>query len=72
MGNVLPFPRDRRASGETIRNTAMEGRTTGQILLFLGVRYERHAEIMPQNAVSDGLDRVTGSTPRRRKIRRRA
>jgi hypothetical protein len=72
MGNVVPFPRARRASGASIGNIAMEGRSTGQILLFLGVRYERHAETMPQNAVTDGLDRVTGSTPRRRKIRRRA
>jgi hypothetical protein len=72
MGNVVPFPRARRASGAPIESTAMGGRSTGQILLFLGVRYERHAETMPQNAVTDGLDRVTGSTPRRRKIRRRA
>jgi hypothetical protein len=72
MGNVVPFPRARRAGGERIAKAAMEGRATGQILLFLGVRYERHAEMIPQNAVTDGLDRVTGSTPRRRKIRRRA
>jgi hypothetical protein len=72
MGNVVPFPRARRAGGESIVNVAMEGRATGQILLFLGVRYERHAEMIPQNAVTEGLDRVTGSTPRRRKIRRQA
>jgi hypothetical protein len=72
MGNVVPFPRARQASGGSIGNTSMGGRESGQILLFLGVRYERHAEIAPQNAVTDGLDRVTGTTPRRRKIRRRA
>ncbi|MGL5137167.1 MAG: hypothetical protein ACRC7G_05310 [Beijerinckiaceae bacterium] len=72
MSNVIPFPRDRRAGGSTLGLGPMEGRATGEILLFLGVRYERHIDMDPQNAVPDGLDRVTGTTPRRRKIRRRA
>jgi hypothetical protein len=43
MDRVLPFPAER------VRRTPPEdgGRTTGVVLLFTGVRYERHDAAQP-------------------------
>lgn len=72
MDNVLPFSRDgRRSRGN---ETALKPQTAGgaDILLFLGVRYERHAD-RPQNAADASRDRDDSpTTPPRRKSRRRA
>jgi hypothetical protein len=71
MTNVLPFPRERRRSGDNgaaVTPPAAEG---AEILLFTGVRYERHTDA-PQNAAGASLERDdTPKTPGR-KTRRRA
>jgi hypothetical protein len=41
MGQVIPWPGPERRSGKPVRET--DG-PTGRILLFLGVRYERHED----------------------------
>jgi hypothetical protein len=71
MTNVLPFPRTRQQSGG---NDAAKAPTanSADILLFTGVRYERHAETDPPNAGPDTLDRDNNQNGRRRKVRRRA
>lgn len=72
MDNVLPFPRDgRRSRG---KETAERPQTANraEILLFLGVRYERHPD-QPQKAAGASLSRDDSpTTPPRRKTRRRA
>jgi hypothetical protein len=72
MDNVLPFSRDGRRSrgNETVKKPlSAKG---ADILLFLGVRYERHAD-QPQNAAEASLNRDDRpTTPSRRKTRRRA
>jgi hypothetical protein len=45
MTRVLPFPAER-----VRRDPPEGGTTTGVVLLFTGVRYERHEEIPPRPA----------------------
>jgi hypothetical protein len=72
MDNVLPFPRDggrSRGNQTAIKPQTAEG---ADILLFLGVRYERHLD-QPQNAADASQNRDDSpTTPPRRKTRRRA
>lgn len=70
MNNVIPFPRDRQGSVKD--RSGIAAGEMGQILLFLGVRYERHADQDVQTAHPDGQDRDSGAPGRRRKVRRRA
>ncbi|MGL4240143.1 MAG: hypothetical protein ACRCTI_03430 [Beijerinckiaceae bacterium] len=71
MDNVLPFPRAGRRGGGIGAETIPQSAVTADILLFTGVRYERHA-IEPQNAAGASLGRDDNPTPPRRKTRRRA
>jgi hypothetical protein len=71
MTNVLPFPA-RMQSGGNQAAKAPSASLKAEILLFTGVRYERHAGTDPQNAAPDTLGRDDGTGPRRRKTRRRA
>jgi hypothetical protein len=71
MTNVLPFPRTRLQSGGQEAANAPSA-DSADILLFTGVRYERHAELDPPNAGPDTLDRDNNQNGRRRKVRRRA
>jgi hypothetical protein len=71
MDNVLPFPRGGRRSGGIGAETIPQYAGKADILLFTGVRYERHAD-QPQNAVGASLGRDDNPTPPRRKSRRRA
>ncbi len=64
MDNVLPFPRDGRRSGGDDAAIKPATATDAVILLFTGVRYERHPEA--------SLGRDDSPTPPRRKGRRRA
>jgi hypothetical protein len=64
MDNVLPFPRDGRRSGAATSARTPNSATEAEILLFTGVRYERHPEA--------SLGRDDSPTPPRRKSRRRA
>lgn len=70
MTNVLLFPRARTQSETIATAEGPSANHRAEILLFTGVRYERHAELDPQNAPPDTLGR--DNTPRRRKTRRRA
>jgi hypothetical protein len=72
MDNVLPFPRDgRRSRGNETADRSQTAKDA-EILLFLGVRYERHPD-QPQNAAGASLNRDdTPTNPPRRKTRRRA
>jgi hypothetical protein len=72
MGNVLPFSRTRMLSRGNDAAEALPAGHTAQVLLFLGVRYERHQDIEPLNAVPGSLDGDDNSSNRRRKSRRRA
>jgi hypothetical protein len=72
MSNVLIFPSARIKSRETRVGERPSSETKSEILLFLGVRYERHAEEEPLNASPDDLVRDSKLTPRRGKPRRRA
>ncbi len=72
MTNVLPFPRTRLQSGENQTAKAPSADNKADILLFTGVRYERHADTEPPNAGPDTLDRDNSQNGRRRKVRRRA
>jgi hypothetical protein len=72
MTNVLPFPRARAQSGETTAAEAPLATYKAEILLFTGVRYERHVDQDPPNAGPDTLDGDNNSSARRRKARRRA
>jgi hypothetical protein len=71
MDNVLTFPRDGRRSGGDETANRPPAAKEAVILLFTGVRYERHADA-PQKAA--GADRGWDDTPTppRRKTRRRA
>jgi hypothetical protein len=72
MDNVLPFPRDGRRGRDKETATRSPDARQAEILLFMGVRYERHADL-PQNAGGAGLDwDDSPTTPPRRKTRRRA
>jgi hypothetical protein len=72
MDNVLPFPRDgRRSEGNETANKPPTAKGA-EILLFLGVRYERHPD-QPQNAAGASQSRDDRpTTPPGRKTRRRA
>jgi hypothetical protein len=72
MSNVLIFPRARTQSGDrqAIEKSPSEKRS--EILLFTGVRYERHPDEGPQNAAPETFGRDNTQSPRRRKARRRA
>jgi hypothetical protein len=72
MSNVLPFPRARLLSRDARAAKKRPSEETSEILLFLGVRYERHPDADPQNAAPEDLGRDNKLTPRRRKTRRRA
>ena len=72
MTNVLPFPRTRQRSGGNEAANAPSADSMADILLFTGVRYERHADTDPPNAGPDTLDRDNNQNGRRRKVRRRA
>jgi hypothetical protein len=69
MTDVLPFPRARESGG---RPTALPPGHTAVILLFTGVRYERHGAQEARGAAPDDLGRVDNVATRRRKARRRA
>ncbi len=69
MTDVLPFPRARESGG---RLTVMPFGHTADILLFTGVRYERHVAHEPRGAAPDDLGRDDNAASRRRKARRRA
>jgi hypothetical protein len=71
MTNVLPFPRPRQWSGGNEAANAPSA-DSADILLFTGVRYERHSETDPPDAGPDTLDRDNNQNGRRRKVRRRA
>ena len=71
MTNVLPFPRTRQRSGGNEAAHAPSA-DSADILLFTGVRYERHADMDSPNAGPDTLDRDSTQNGRRRKVRRRA
>jgi hypothetical protein len=72
MSNVLPFSRARLLSRDNREAVRRPSDGPSEILLFLGVRYERHPDADPQNAAPDDLGRDSKLTPRRRKTRRRA
>jgi hypothetical protein len=69
MTEVLPFPRARASSGD---EAALPPGHTAEILLFTGVRYERHVGSEPQGRAPDGEGRDDRLSGRRRKARRRA
>jgi hypothetical protein len=71
MSNILPFPRAGRRSGGNEAVKAPLFAKEADILLYTGVRYERHADA-PQNAVSASLGRDDNPTRPGRKSRRRA
>ncbi len=71
MSNVLPFSRGGRRSGGIAAAASPQTAMEAEILLFTGVRYERHPA-GPQNAVQASLGRDDTPTPPRRKSRRRA
>jgi hypothetical protein len=73
MGDLLAFPREdqrpKRRAGLALNGSA-------EILIFTGVRYERHVDIPPvpkvlasgdDSCLPDGLP--PGATPRRRRAR---
>ncbi|MCX7326212.1 MAG: hypothetical protein NTZ14_17715, partial [Hyphomicrobiales bacterium] len=65
MGQVIPWPSPENRPARPLREADGQG---GQILLFLGVRYERHREDgdAPLAPSRPGLAR-SERTPRRRK-----
>lgn len=71
MDNVLPFPRAGRRSGSHAVTYSPPSAEAADILLFTGVRYERH-DRAPQNAAHASLGRDDQPTPPGRKTRRRA
>jgi hypothetical protein len=71
MDNVLPFPRAGRRVGGIGAETTPQSARMADILLFTGVRYERHAN-QPQSTAGASLGRDDNPTPPRRKTRRRA
>jgi hypothetical protein len=72
MSNVLLFPRARIEGSASGSSRMISTEQTAQILLFTGVRYERHSDEVPQNAGPDSSGGDEHHTPRRRRHRRRA
>jgi hypothetical protein len=71
MSNVLPFSRAGRRSGGIGAAKEPSSAKEAEILLFMGVRYERHADA-PQNAAQASHGRDDTPTRPGRKSRRRA
>ena len=69
MTDVLPFPRFRGSSGG---QAVLPPGHVADILLFTGVRYERHAGDEPEGKAPDDRGRDDNANARRRKTRRRA
>lgn len=66
MGVIIPWPKqERHAERSPVSNDGERGR----ILLFLGVRYERHDENAPAPDSAGGATR--GAAERRQRARRR-
>jgi hypothetical protein len=72
MSNVLQFPRANAESMMKREPKIAPDAGTATILLFTGVRYERHADGGPQNASPDDFGRDSQQPNRRRRARRRA
>jgi hypothetical protein len=72
MSNVLTFPSARKHGRGTRVDERPPSDKKSEVLLFLGVRYERHLDVDPLNASPDDLGRDNKLTPRPRKSRRRA
>jgi hypothetical protein len=72
MSNVLIFPGARKQSGDRAAREQSPSGKQPEILLFTGVRYERHTDEDPQNAAPETFGRDNTPSPRRRKVRRRA
>jgi hypothetical protein len=72
MTNVLPFSRARTLNGNTSAIEVSPSAEQAEILFFTGVRYERHADVGPQNATHDVLGPDSNQTLRGRKTPRRA
>ena len=72
MTNVLPFLRAKTLNGKISATEVLPSVEQAEILFFTGVRYERHAEVGPQNANPDTFGSDTNQTIRRRKTPRRA
>jgi hypothetical protein len=72
MTNVLTFSRARRQSGATTAAESQPSAGQAEILLFTGVRYERHAEGGSPDTAGNTSGGDDGQTPGRRKARRRA
>jgi hypothetical protein len=72
MSNVLIFPGARKLSGDRPARELSPSGKQPEILLFTGVRYERHPDEDPQNAAPETFGRDNTQSPRRRKARRRA
>jgi hypothetical protein len=71
MTNIVSFPRARSQRLTTGKTAVAASGDKGTILLFTGVRYERHSDPLP--AVDTAGTRGRGSDPRSgRKPRRRA
>jgi hypothetical protein len=71
MTNVVPFPRANVQIKSSRAAQEPPSGSTSEVLLFLGVRYERHEEDRSQSATPDnGRDGKAGQ--RRKKTRRRA
>jgi len=69
MSNVLPFF---RARGSSARRAAAPTGEVADILLFTGIRYERHVCSGRSETVPDDRGRDDPVNTRRRKTRRRA
>jgi hypothetical protein len=72
MSNVLQFPGARQQSKETRAAEGSPSDKKSEILLFMGVRYERHADVDTLDAGPNDLVKDSKLTPRRGKPRRRA
>lgn len=70
MGDIIPWPKRERPSE---RSRLADEEERGRVLLFLGVRYERHAEAAPWGASTPGRDGAApaGGAERRGRTRRR-
>jgi hypothetical protein len=72
MGIVIPWPVQAPSSARASRT---DGAAGGEIILFLGVRYERHAEreapeSAPESAPDSPSPRAAGGPARERRRRR--
>jgi hypothetical protein len=71
MTNVVPFPRAKVQIKSSRAAQEPPSGSISEVLLFLGVRYERHEEVPSQNATpDDGREGKAGQ--RRKRTRRRA